>query len=417
MFWRKINEHLRKQLLATFLLDKIHEHLSVTMTKQLLASKQSRVFEYLVRYCSSVLSLVIIEMPLHYSRDELVDMLLVFGRADENPYEAARMYAQKYPDRRHPQHGNFSRLIQRVRETGTVDYKKPNFENPPVCHEDIENEVMLQVVEKPHTSTREIANEIGVSQSSVSRIIRKNKFHPYKMIVHQELSDNDFILRQNFSQWSLQKIAQNGNFFENVVFTDEATFRNDSIVIRHNMHYYDNVNPHWTRERRSQHRWSLNVWCGIVSGYIIGPIFIRHRLTGNVYLHLLENEIQQQLNDLPENLRRNLWWQHDGAPPHFAANVREFLNDSYGNRWIGRGGPTAWPPRSPDLTPPDFFLWGYIKSKVYIEEPTTAQDMEERIRTCIRLIPADMVLRSVRSLERRFAVCMEREGRPFEHFL
>jgi hypothetical protein len=34
----------------------------------------------------------------------------------------------------------------------------------------------------------------------------------------------------------------------------------------------------------------------------------------------------------------NHWFQQDGAPPHFAANVRDFLNQEYPNRWIGRGG-------------------------------------------------------------------------------
>jgi hypothetical protein len=34
-------------------------------------------------------------------------------------------------------------------------------------------------------------------------------------------------------------------------------------------------------------------------------------------------------------------------------------------RWIGRGGSITWPPRSPDLTPLDFFLWGYAKNIVY----------------------------------------------------
>jgi hypothetical protein len=34
-------------------------------------------------------------------------------------------------------------------------------------------------------------------------------------------------------------------------------------------------------------------------------------------------------------------------------------------KWIGRGGPIAWPPRWPDLTPLNFFLWGYVKNIVY----------------------------------------------------
>ena len=48
---------------------------------------------------------------------------------------------------------------------------------------------------------------------------------------------------------------------------------------------------------------------------------------------------------------------HDGAPAHFSLVAREFLNATYEDRWIGRGGPHLWPARSPDLNPLDFFLW------------------------------------------------------------
>ena len=53
---------------------------------------------------------------------------------------------------------------------------------------------------------------------------------------------------------------------------------------------------------------------------------------------------------------RSIVFQEDGAPPHFKANVRYFLDKTFAGRWIGRGGPIRWAPRSPDLTPLDFFL-------------------------------------------------------------
>jgi len=41
------------------------------------------------------------------------------------------------------------------------------------------------------------------------------------------------------------------------------------------------------------------------------------------------------------------------------------MDENFLRRWVGRGGPTVWPPRSPDLTPLDFFAWGFIKDVVY----------------------------------------------------
>ena len=62
------------------------------------------------------------------------------------------------------------------------------------------------------------------------------------------------------------------------------------------------------------------------------------------------------LENVPRQFRQRLWFQHDGAPANFALDVREYLKNVFPNRWIGRGGPVQWPPRSPDLTPMDFFI-------------------------------------------------------------
>ncbi|EZA47264.1 hypothetical protein X777_16427, partial [Ooceraea biroi] len=60
--------------------------------------------------------------------------------------------------------------------------------------------------------------------------------------------------------------------------------------------------------------------------------------------------------------------------------ARNILNESFPDRWTGRGGRISWPARSPDLTPLDFFLWGHLKNEVYRDIPTTPEDMRERIQ-------------------------------------
>ena len=92
-----------------------------------------------------------------------------------------------------------------------------------------------------------------------------------------------------------------------------------------------------------QHPWSVNCWCSIVGDYIIGPYFFEGCLTGQVYVNFLQNVLPQLMEDVHLHVRMDMQMQYDGAPPHYAL-------------WIGRGGPVAWPPRSPDLTSPDYFL-------------------------------------------------------------
>lgn len=128
----------------------------------------------------------------------------------------------------------------------------------------------------------------------------------------------------------------------------------------HNQHLWDTENPHGIVESGHQYRFSLNVWGGIIGPCLIGPIFLPALLNGQNYHNFLVNTLPLHLIDVPINLRRRSWFMHDGAPAHFSRLVRNWLGQPfvYGDHWIGRGGPIAWPPRSPDLNPLDFFLWG-----------------------------------------------------------
>ena len=82
-------------------------------------------------------------------------------------------------------------------------------------------------------------------------------------------------------------------------------------------------------------------------------------------IDFLQNELPKKLEDVPLATRIAMFFQHDGTPSHYTRHVMQHLSDTSPNRWIGRGSTINWPPRSPDLTPLDFCLWGLMKSDVY----------------------------------------------------
>ena len=98
--------------------------------------------------------------------------------------------------------------------------------------------------------------------------------------------------------------------------------------------------------------------------------------------------------------------------------VRRFLDEEFPGRWIGRRGPVEWPARSPDLTPPDFFLWGVLKPRVFAKLHAT----ENKLRTVpllMEIISAefdvlradgDMLERVVRSVPQRMQECLDNHG-------
>ena len=61
----------------------------------------------------------------------------------------------------------------------------------------------------------------------------------------------------------------------------------------------------------------------------------------------------------------NVYFQQDGATCHTRNETIALLREKFPDRVISRRGDNNWPPRSCDLTPCDFFLWGHVKDKVY----------------------------------------------------
>ena len=61
---------------------------------------------------------------------------------------------------------------------------------------------------------------------------------------------------------------------------------------------------------------------------LIGTVFYEGKLAGSRYLELLKDAITDIADDLPLSDLRNLWFQHDGAPPHKVSNVQQYLRDT-----------------------------------------------------------------------------------------
>ena len=114
-----------------------------------------------------------------------------------------------------------------------------------------------------------------------------------------------------------------------------------------------------------------------------------------------------------------MYLQDDGAPPHYTRYVREYLNEFSPNRWLGRGGPVAWPPRSPDLTPLDYYLWGHMKTLVYETKVDSREALRDRIFAAaehIRNHP-DNIASATQSLLMRAENCIAIGGGHFEQLL
>jgi len=76
------------------------------------------------------------------------------------------------------------------------------------------------------------------------------------------------------------------------------------------------------------------------------------------------------------------------------------LREMFPGRLISLRGDVGWPGRSPDLSPCDFFLWGYLKETFFKHRPRSLEDFKGRIRQEIDAIPPEITRRMMNFRER-----------------
>ncbi|GFV82190.1 uncharacterized protein TNCV_2790881 [Trichonephila clavipes] len=203
---------------------------------------------------------------------------------------------------------------------------------------------------------------------------RSLKMGKQSLAIHQ----NDHQARRRFVEWAQKEIAVVPDFHKRILFSDQAHFWLNGYVNKQNCRIWSEANPQVYVET-PLHPEKLTVWCDLLAGGIIGPY---------------------------------LWFQQDGATCLTARATIDLLKDTFGDRLISRFGPVNWPPRSCDLTPLDYFLWGYVKSLVYPDTPQTLDHFKDNIRRVIADIRPQMLEKVIENWTSRLDYIRASRGSP-----
>lgn len=321
------------------------------------------------------------------------------------PKIVERRFRQQWPEKQPPDRHTITTWHRKLLETGSVVEKSPRGKKVREAQVD---RIQQAFQRSPTKSVRRASRELGIPKSTVHDVLHKRlRLRAYKIQLVQKLQPNDLPARYDFASNMLLKIDNDNGYLQKVVFSDESTFHINGIVNRHNCRIWGSENPRVVREMERGTP-KINVWCGLTYETVIGPFFfVEKTINANVYLDMLQNYAIPQIP-------QGYVFQQDGAPPHFAFHVREHLNECFPQRWIGRAGPTAWPPRSPDLTPLDFFFWGYIKNIVYKTPVVDLDDLRRRIIAACATVTPEMLQNTWQELEYRLDICRATRGAHIE---
>lgn len=273
------------------------------------------------------------------------------------------------------------------------------------------------ITENSRASIRRLAAATSISRSSLQRILRLDlELYPYKIQLGQALKPQDYQTRLEFCETML---AQQ-ELFTNIIFSDEAHFQLHGVVNKQNCRIWASQNPQEIIVT-PLHPQKLTVWAGLASWGIVGPYFFQD-INGKT-INVTTQTYGQLLSSLPGMLAQHdgfndrTWFQQDGAPPHTANITMATLRAKFPNKLISRRGDINWPPRSPDLSPLDYFLWGYLKDRVYRSKPKTLTELKDNIEREIIAIPKDMLERSIQNFKKRLEECMGRGGQHLKDII
>ncbi|PNF40315.1 hypothetical protein B7P43_G05785, partial [Cryptotermes secundus] len=270
--------------------------------------------------------------------------------------------------------------------------------------------VRQSIFRSPKRSTHKHAVALHISNRSLRRILHEHlHFHPYKMVVVQELSPRDFQNRITASETLLETLPPDTLVF----FSDETHFHLSGYVKKQNMRYCSGNNPRELHER-PLHSDKVTVWCALSRVGVIGPYFFEedsHAVTVNSqrYVDMIKNSIIPALEEMHLG---NVWFQQDGATAHTARASMAVLRAKFPGRLISLRGDIPWAAHSPDLTPCVFM--GIPQAEVFKHRPTNLLQLKNVIRQEVAQIPVHMLERAEESSRKRLHQCIENGGQHLQ---
>jgi len=117
------------------------------------------------------------------------------------------------------------------------------------------------------------------------------------------------------------------------------------------------------------------------------------------------------------------WFIQDGAHPHTANVVPDFLYETFNLRVMSHRFPERheggklWPPHSPDINPCDFFLWGSLKEKVFQRRPENVAQLRAHIAKLCRALSEDLCQKVVTNARVHLQEVVRQNSGHIEHVL
>ncbi|KAJ3661413.1 hypothetical protein Zmor_005808 [Zophobas morio] len=305
---------------------------------------------------------------------------------------------------------HIKRIVDRFNSTGNVSQgKSPG--RPPVSEEVVED-LRERMEQSPKKSLSKLSLQSGVPYTTCQKVLKRTlHMHPYKVSSIHELKPADYPRRVAYCEWFQNNM--NNRILDLSFFSDEAWFHLNGYVNSQNYRVWSAENP-FVFEERPLHSVKVGVWLAVSRRRVIGPIFFHNTINSARYR---EQILEVFLNHLDDEELEFGYFQQDGAPAHKTMENLRYLQEFYGDRIISQNLNPEWPARSPDLTPLDYSIFGWMKDNIYKHRLHTLEELMDAIIHCCQNIDVVMLENIFENKKRRVALCLQQNGEHFQHLL
>ena len=336
---------------------------------------------------------------------------------------SSRRFLKKFPNRNWTRRG-LDELIKKIDSSGSVKRATGSGRVRTVRSDEAVAEVadLIQSQEdqpRTHLSVRQIAREVGMSRTSVHRVITSDlKLKCLKRERAQELTEANRSARLERSRQLLKKYPPHAVEF--IWFSDEKLFtvaapsnpQNDRLYVQSSLKKRE-VSA--SRLLRTRPTFSKSVMVSVaVSSMGCSQIHFLEpgvKINGEYYRNVVLKEML--LPDIRSVSGDCFVFQQDGAPAHRARDTVELLRMETPDFIT----PELWPPNSPDLNPVDYSVWSVIQEKVYQTRIADIDELKQRLLQVWAGLDHGFIAAAIGQWRRRLNACVKARGGHFEHLL
>lgn len=309
--------------------------------------------------------------------------------------------------------------IKRFKETGTAAPAARS--GRPVSALSAQNILKVRKIisKNPEKSQAEIAKKIGISEASMSNLVRKKlKSRSYRMGRGPLLTDAHKENRLEKSKRMLAFVNEKPDRINRVLFTDEKIFPIGRYLNRQNhRQILKRITKHrrWKTIGHTGFPKTVTVWAGVSGMGKTKLAFLDQgvRINSGVYQSKILKKRAKP--DSQKIFGHNKWWfQQDWAPAHGSRSTLSYCHELFKGRYWDK---TMWPSNSPDLNPLDFSIWGLLEQRLDKRRYRSVKELKMALKRAWKTISADELRRIAENFRKRLQACIQAKGGHFEHLL